>query len=185
MANFVPVTIALVATLISIYQQINLPFTLWLAQATGDNFPPRIFILISTFFLLLDNTLLPDRYRVRIPFICALIIDYLLAQSAMAVMLYVWTQFHSMLTMLLKELLLLENDTQHLIFYQLGGDIFLGYFTTAMSIITFWYTFKATGSKERLKATVFKCIDVVADICLKICDCSDDENDESNVAQSK
>lgn len=183
MANPVPITIALLVTLISNYRQIDVPFTLWLLElVVGDTVPSRI-IVISTFLLLLDNTLLPDHYRLRIPHICAFIIDYSIAQITMAVMLYVWTQFHSMLTALLKELLLHENDSEHIIYNQLGGDIFLGYFTTAMSILTFWYTFKATDSKRRLKATIFKCIDIIVDIGLKIFDY--DDSDDCSIVQSK
>lgn len=90
-----------------------------------------------------------------------------------------------MLCMLLKELLLIEGDDKDVVYHQLGGDIFLGYMTTVMSLMTFWYSFKATGSRERLKTALFACIDVVVDFSLKICDCSDDENDVPNVARKK
>ncbi len=162
------------------YQQTDIPFTLWLTVADNSktsSFISRMFILTSTFLLILDNKLMPDRFRMHIPRICAFIIDYLLSQIIMAVILYVWTSFQSMLCMLLKELLLLENDTKHLIYHQLGGDIFLGYFTTAMSLMTFWYTFKATGSKERFKEAFFTSVDAIVDVSLKIID---DEIDQNN-----
>lgn len=181
MANFIPVVIALLATIYS-------PFSLW--SVVGDDFNisnvfSRNIILFSTFLFILDNNLIPDRFRSSIPKICALVIDYLLAHIAMASMLYSWTQFQSMLCILLKELLLLENDPEHVIYHQLGGDIFLGYFTTAMSILTLWYSFKATGSKKRFKSAFFTCVDAFVDISLKICDCSDDEDDVSNKTRKK
>lgn len=179
MANFIPVAIALLTTM---FYQNDLLFKLWLVQGdqvTMSNGISRILILMSTFLLILDNQILPDRYRIRINKVGAMAIDYVVAHVAMASMLYVWTQFQSMLCMLLKELLLLENDPQHLVYHQLGGDIFLGFFTTAMSIITLWYSFKATGSKERFKTAFFTCVDAIVDVSLKICDCSDDENDMS------
>lgn len=182
MANFVPVAIAF---LITAYHQTELPFKLWLVQGNDLNMSngiSRMLILISTFLLVLDNKIMPDRYRIKITRIVAMAIDYLVAHIAMALMLYIWNQFQSMLCTLLKELLLLENDPQHLIYHQLGGDIFLGFFTTAMSLITLWYSFKATGSKERFRTAFFTCIDAIVDVSLKICDCSDDENGVSNVA---
>lgn len=184
MANFLPVVIALVVT---IYNQTNVPFTSWLIigdDLKNSNVISRMLILLSTFLLILDNNLMPDRYRMKIPPICALIIEYIETHIAMVLILYVWTQFQSMLCILLKELLLVESDPQHTIYYQLGGDIFLGYFTTAMSIITLWYSFKATGSKERFKNAMFTFCDFFADHLLKICECSDDENVE-NVKNDK
>lgn len=185
MANFIPVVIAL---LVNVYQQTDAPFASWLVIGNDlkiSNVISRMPILLSTFLLILDNKLMPDRYRTNIPPICALIIDYLVTHSSMALMLYVWTQFQSMLCVLLKELLLLENDPKHLIYEQLGGDIFLGYFTTGMSVITLFYSFQATGSKERFKRAFFTFIDAIVDISLKICECSDDETDVSNVAHKK
>lgn len=186
MANFLPVVTAL---FITIYQQTDVPAIIkWLIVpdvSDVSNVVSRMLILMSSFLLILDNQLMPDRYRTRIPRICALIIDYLVAQIAMASLVYVWTQFQSMLCVLLKELLLLENDPKHSIYHELGGDIFLGYFTTSMSLMTLWYSFKATGSKELFKRAFFTCIDGIVDISLKICDCSDDENEVSNVAQKK
>lgn len=179
MANFLPMVFALFAT---IYNETDLPFTSWLVitdDLKNSNVISRMLILLSTFLLMLDNNIMPDRYRTNIPKICALVIDYLVTHIAMALILYVWTQFQSMLCILLKELLLVESDPKHTVFYQLGGDIFLGYFTTAMSLITLWYSFKATGSKERFKNALFTCCDIVADNLLKICECDDDENVEN------
>lgn len=173
MANFIPVVIALI---VNIYQQSSAPLLSWLVIVDDLNVISRLSVLLSTFFLILDSKI-PDRYRKIVPLICALIIDYLVTHIAMTAIMYVWTQFQSMLCVLLKELLTLDpNDPKHLIYHQLGGDIFLGYFTTAMSVITLWYSFKATDSKDRFKKAFFTCIDTVVDVSIKMCECSDDEN---------
>lgn len=122
----------------------------------------------------------------NIPRICGLLIDFLLTYIALDLLLYVWITFQNILRLFVKELLLLENNPQqqHVIYDQLGGDIFLGYFTTGMSIITLWYSFKATGSKEQIKKALFTCCDTVVDLSLKIFD-DDDENYISNMVQNK
>lgn len=97
---------------------------------------------------------------------------------SMALILYIWTQFQKLLCTLLKALLVHNNYPPNYIYDQIGGDIFLGYFTTSMSAITFWYSFKATASRERFKNTIFRWCDTIVDKMIKICDCSDDENDE-------
>lgn len=183
MANLLPTTMALFVTLVIIYLESNKPFSLWLlAFFMGNTSASQIIITMCTFLLLLDKALLPNRYRLRIPYICSLIIDYLMAQIAMAAMLYAWTVLHSMLDTLLRELLLRE-DGKGSIYDETNGVIFLDRFMTATSILTFGYTFKVTDLKTRLKATALKGLDVIVDIGLKIFDY--DDSDEFNVIPSK
>lgn len=186
MANLIPVVISLI---VIIYDKAEILLLWKLSTPTKPDEIPfmsvasRLLILLSTCLLIMDNNLIPDRYRIKMPRICALATEYMITQIAMISMLYVWTRFQSMLCFLLKELLMQDNNPNYKLYDDLGGDIFLGYFTTAMSILTTWYTFNATGSKQRFKNGFFTFIDFIVDIFLRICDCGDD--DESDASAQK